>query len=122
MKVELINISLSDLDKDKYVYIGRGSVLGNPWSHKKSKYKTKWVPTREESIEKFREWIISRMSPSYPQYRAIEECVKRILSEKTLILGCFCAPLPCHGEVIAELILERAKQRENTFHDLFGDS
>ena len=46
--------------KEKYdVYIGRPTIWGNPFSHKegtKAKYK---VDTREEAIEKFKEYLLN---------------------------------------------------------------
>jgi len=79
--------------KDKYdVYIGRPSKWGNPFSHKEgtlAKYK---VNTRKEAIDKYREWIIT------------QSLLLRDLYElKNKVLGCWCKPLDCHGDVLAEL-------------------
>ena len=74
------------------IYIGRGSKWGNPFSHMdgtKAKYK---VETREEAIEKYREWILSQ-----------PELLASLHELKGKTLCCFCAPKPCHGDVLAEL-------------------
>lgn len=76
------------------VYIGRPSKWGNPWSHKEgtlAKYK---VATRAEAIQKYRDWLnTENMSLAFD--------ASRELKGKTL--GCWCKPLPCHGDVLAEL-------------------
>lgn len=68
------------------VYIGRGSKWGNPFVIGKD-------GTREEVIEKYREWILTRAD----LLNSLHE-----LRGKTL--GCSCKPKPCHGDVLAELV------------------
>ena len=48
--------------------------------------------SREEVIEKFRRWILGQ-----PQLLA------RLPELKGKRLGCWCKPLACHGDVLAEL-------------------
>ena len=55
----------------------------------KAKYK---VETREEAVEKYREWIQTQ-----------PELLKRIPELKGKTLGCFCKPKSCHGDVLVEL-------------------
>lgn len=77
------------------VYVGRGSEWGNPFSHKPSSSARWRVATREEAISRYRQWLLT--SPDAEELRArVGE-----LSGKTL--GCWCAPRPCHGDVLAEL-------------------
>ena len=71
------------------VYIGRGSKWGNP-------FKIGVDGDRKTVINLYREWIIHQ-----PVFNDIKE-----LRGKTL--GCFCHPLPCHGDVLVEF-LERNK-------------
>lgn len=68
------------------VFIGRGSKWGNP-------FKIGEDGTREECIEKFRKQLMSN-----PVKLAQ---VKRELRGR--ILGCYCKPLACHGDVLAEI-------------------
>lgn len=69
------------------VYIGRPSKWGNP-------FVIGIDGTRDEVIDKYIDWIIT-------QSDLIEE-MKKELTGKHLI--CWCAPLPCHGDVILNLI------------------
>lgn len=82
------------------VYIGRPSKWGNPYSHlekSSSKYKTN---TREEAINKYKEWITNGDG-------------KHLLNDlhelDGKILGCWCKPKSCHGDILIELI-EQNKQ------------
>ncbi len=67
------------------VYIGRPSKWGNPFLIGRD-------GTREEVIEKYREWIQTQ-----PQLLA------DLHELKGKVLGCWCAPLACHGDVLTEL-------------------
>lgn len=68
------------------VYVGRPSKFGNPFLIGKD-------GTRAEVIEKYRAHLLA--SPG------LLEAAKTELRGKTL--GCFCAPLPCHGHVLSEI-------------------
>lgn len=75
------------------MYIGRPSKWGNPFSHKhrtKAQFK---VETREEAVNKYREWILTQ-----PQ---LLRDISKELKDKTL--ACWCKPLACHGDVLADL-------------------
>lgn len=75
--------------KEPYdVYIGRGSKWGNPFSIGKD-------GTREEVIEKYRQYIMG--SP---------QLLKDLYELKGKILGCWCKPLACHGDVLLDLVEE----------------
>ena len=65
--------------KEKYdVYIGRPSKWGNPFVIGKD-------GTREEVIEKYREYILNK-----------PELLKDLAELKGKILGCWCSPFNCH--------------------------
>lgn len=74
------------------VYIGRGSKWGNPFSHLPNTLARYQVSTREEAIEKYREWIINQ-----------PYLLEQLFELKGKTLCCFCKPLACHGDVLAEL-------------------
>lgn len=72
--------------KEKYdVYVGRPSKWGNPF--KVGPY------TREEALEKYEEWIQT-------QDWLLKDVVKEL---KGCVLGCWCKPLACHGDILAKL-------------------
>jgi hypothetical protein len=83
------------------VYIGRDNpMLGlrdvgfsNPFSHKANSSAEIRVATRQEAIERYEAWVLTQ-----------PELLERIRRElKGKILGCWCSPLACHGEVLARI-------------------
>ena len=78
-----------NLRKEKYdAYIGRGSKWGNKFVIGKD-------GDREAVIRKYREWILNN-----------EGLLSSLHELKGKVLGCFCKPLACHGDVLAELVNE----------------
>ena len=75
------------------VYVGRPSKFGNQFSHLDHSAAEFKVATREEAVENYREWVLT-------QPKLLED-IKQELHNK--ILGCWCAPLKCHAEVLAEI-------------------
>ena len=69
------------------VYVGRPSKWGNP-------YKIGQDGNREEVITKYRTYIINSK-----EYHSGE--LRQKLGGKDLV--CWCAPLPCHADVLLEL-------------------
>ena len=68
------------------VYIGRPSIWGNPFVVGKH-------GVRGECVVKFREWILTQ-----------PELMQRTKTElKGKVLGCWCTPSACHGQVLAEI-------------------
>ena len=89
-------------------YIGRGSPLGNPWTHLEGTKTRQIVPTREEAIARFRKWIEERIEDQDPKIlRELHRLYDIAVSKGSLHLQCYCYPKPCHGEVIRD-ILNRA--------------
>lgn len=82
------------------VYIGRPSPWGNPFIIGKD-------GTREEVIEKYREYLISNTE--------LVERAKRELRGKNLV--CFCAPNACHGEILLRLVNEEERLEESLARD-----
>ena len=71
------------------VYIGRGSRWGNPYSHKVGTLAEHVVGSRAEAIQKFEEYLLSN-----------EELMRSLPELKGKILGCFCKPKSCHGDIL----------------------
>ena len=91
-------------------YIGRGSSLGNPYTHRKQDLKENkgkalyWVETREEAVKKYKQWLIHALSNKWTaEYKALYQLV-RAAAKHDIFLVCFCAPYPCHGDVLKEMI------------------
>lgn len=67
------------------IYIGRPSIWGNPFVIGPD-------GTRTEVIQKYSEWLQTQ-----PQL------LQQIPAIKGKILGCWCAPRACHGDILATL-------------------
>jgi hypothetical protein len=79
--------------KSEYdVYIGRGSIWGNPFPINEST-----GDTREVVIEKYREYIYAKIERS-------EITLDDLRSLEGKRLACFCAPKACHGDVLVEIV------------------
>lgn len=74
------------------VYIGRGSIWGNPFAIGKGE-----GPDREEVIEKYREYFYEKLDAD-PAFK------KGLFGLRGKRLACFCKPEACHGDIIAEYL------------------
>lgn len=88
-------------------YIGRGSPLGNKWTHLDSSYPgVIKVASREIAIAEYRAWLGTMIANG-------DACVCNELNRLVdiahqtgeLKLMCTCKPKACHGDVIREVIL-----------------
>ena len=87
MAITVVNKKHSPFD----IYIGRGSKWGNP-------FKIGADGTRADVVKKYEEYLRNNKT----LLKALPE-----LEDKTL--GCFCAPLACHGDVL-KLLFEEQKE------------
>lgn len=78
------------------VYIGRPGPWGNPFSHLPCSAARFRVSSRAEAIAAYERWLLAQ-----PE---LVERVRRELRGK--VLGCWCRPLPCHGDVLARIANE----------------
>lgn len=86
------------------VYVGRGSALGNPFSHKKGTKAAYVVETRTAAIEHYRAWLQERIAEREPAVMRALAAIYDRAKCGDVNLVCYCAPLSCHGEVIAEVV------------------
>ena len=75
------------------VRIDRSTKWGNP-------FKIGRDGTREEVIEKYRRWLAGKSD--------LLAAVGELRGKR---LGCWCAPLACHGDVLAEIANRRGPRR-----------
>lgn len=68
------------------VYIGRPSKWGNPFTIGKD-------GNRQEVIEKYRKYILSN-----------QELLDSLEELRGKVLGCWCKPKSCHGDVLLDLL------------------
>lgn len=88
------NVPIGDI-----TYIGRGSIWGNPYgvTGMKSKFPITYLPTLEDVLMAYEQHV--RNSPSL---------ISKLNTLRGQRLACFCAPRPCHGDVLIRLVEEYA--------------
>jgi hypothetical protein len=79
------------------VYVGRPTVLGNPYTLK--------VYTRTDAIARYRLWLRQQWQRHGEVHAALLELARAYQERDELTLLCWCAPQRCHAEVIREAVL-----------------
>ncbi len=83
--------------KEKYtIYIGRGSLFGNP-------FKIGVDGNREEVIRKYEEWARHHIQSGVGFHTPNRLLETIYFLPKNAILGCYCKPKACHGDVIIKI-------------------
>lgn len=102
---------LSKQDFEGTEYVGRGSPLGNPYSHRTGTKAQMVVPTVQDAIEAYRGWLMAQIrSGNQEVINELDRLAEIAMTKKRLNLRCYCSPKPCHGQVIREVILEAIQQ------------
>ena len=86
MKTSVVNMRKEPYD----IYVGRGSKWGNPFSHREGTKANFVVKSRSEAIKKYEEYLLSN-----------DELMNSLHELKGKILGCWCKPKSCHGDILA---------------------
>jgi len=79
----------------RYVYVGRPSRWGNPFTYKTGTRAEVVVPVAEV-LPRYEAWL-----------RDQPELMAAIGELRGKVLGCWCAPSPCHGDVLARIADEQ---------------
>lgn len=75
------------------VYIGRPSKWGNPFADREGTLAQFKVATREEAIIAYEAWIMTQ-----------PDLMASLVELQGKVLGCWCAPKECHGDVLVRLV------------------
>ena len=99
MKITVVNKH----HKQDGEYIGRGSLLGNPWP-------IHGFDTREIVIARYKVYLRQQIENNNKGViNELERLGNIAITTGELNLQCFCSPQPCHGDIIKE-VLESAIQ------------
>jgi hypothetical protein len=110
MAIIVYNIKTDDYTSHpNNFYIGRPSILSNPFTHdgKRSNLAKLSFKTREEALEAYElyfEKMIENDKAFQDEFNKIYEKYK---NGEDVYLGCFCHPLPCHGDFIAKQLQKK---------------
>jgi hypothetical protein len=98
MTITVVNKHRHDSTKQD-IYIGRPGVFGNPFPINN-------VENRDMVIRRYRNhlWLVlQKEDPTNPLCIAFDNLVERAKTEH-INLVCYCAPHPCHGDVLKAAI------------------
>jgi len=93
-------IKIVHCNKEMYdVLIDRTTMWGNP-------FKIGPDGSRSDVIEKFRQWLIG------DDYKTFKQKERKLIIDNMsklhqCVLGCWCKPKACHGDVYKEILEER---------------
>src|SRR6266849_7228908 len=100
---------------NSYVYIGRGTPLGNNWSHAPNTAAQYQAASREEAVGHYRQWLWKEVQNGKgPAFQALEQLKVRAAKGENVSLVCSCSPQLCHGDVVKpaiEHLVERDRQQ-----------
>jgi hypothetical protein len=109
MKIEVVNAKTVGFHKGEYIGRAspgrRGSPLANP-------YKIGKGISREEAVTMYEAWLRKELERG--DQLILDEFARlaSIVCQGKLTLVCWCAPDPCHGDVIAKVLRESLQTEE----------
>ena len=127
-RIIICNLKNEDCtQKENSYYCGRsksGNPLGNPYTHNgvRTNLAKLTVPTREMAIEAYEKYFDVMYGTDEELTKAFDEIYEHYRNGEDVYLQCFCKPLPCHCDIIAErlqrkLIMEKIKERRDKTDD-----
>jgi hypothetical protein len=111
--LQVVNRHTYDGPRDQsFLYIGRGTPLGNNWSHAAGTTAQFKVETRLDAIAEYRRWLWTQIQAAKgPAFEALQQIKDRVTNAEKINLACSCHPQPCHGDVVKSAI-EHLAQRD----------
>lgn len=79
------------------VYVGRPSVLGNP-------FPMRGEEDRDHVVAQYRQWLDAQRRANSAAWREVKRLAALSAEGKALALQCYCAPRKCHADVIKSAI------------------
>lgn len=100
----VVNIHTSKATNHRrYVYIGRPSLYGNHFTHLRFLKDLIIVKTPQHAVDAYRAWLYGQKYLELEQTRRLK-IVQTMSGLDGKILGCYCVPDPCHGNVLIEML------------------
>lgn len=102
---KVVNIRIHSYhDRDpRYIYIGRPTLYGNHFTHHRMLKDLIIVPSQEDAVIAFREWLYGWKYTHLEQTRRIK-ILQNLKELEGKLLGCYCEPGPCHGNVYIDML------------------
>lgn len=84
-------------DNEILIYVGRPSVLGNP-------FPMRGEEDRDHVVAQYRQWLDAQRRANSAAWREVKRLAALSAEGKALALQCYCAPRKCHADVIKSAI------------------
>ncbi len=96
--IEVVNKRRKAGSPVTWQYIGRPNPLGNPYKIGVG------IDSRNRSISLYRMWLGSELKKEGSVRDEFDRLMGILKTHGELTLVCWCAPLPCHGDVLKEFL------------------
>jgi hypothetical protein len=109
MSIKLYNVNNEEHFGNNVYLIHRPHVLSNPYTHIKDK-KTKAmfvVKNREDAIAKYSDYFDTMYGKNILFTKTIDEIYEKYKKNEDILLGCYCYPNSCHGEIIIQKLKQK---------------
>lgn len=89
--------------------IFRPSILGNPYTEIKDRNTKAMyvVKDREEAIRRYSDYFDIMYGSNEAFTKAVDKIYEKYKKGEDVYLECYCAPKPCHGDIIVEKLRKR---------------
>lgn len=116
MSIKLFNVNEEEHFGDNVYLIHRPYILGNPYTHIKDKgtKATFVVSSREEAIRCYSHYFDVMYGRNIEFTNTVDEIYRKYRSGEEILLGCYCYPKSCHGDVIIRKIQSRLLKEKIT--------
>ena len=107
------------------VYIGRGSMWGNPFYHGNTSYDVIEVKSRAEAVKGYFYWIagfidMCKFVSKKCSWADRDEVISNMENLKNKKLSCYCSPKLCHGDVLV-YFLDKFDGQYNSKEKMWSD-
>lgn len=108
---------------NSYLYIGRGTPLGNNWSHVSGTQAQYLVGSRQEAVDQYRHWMWNEIqSGKGSVLDALKQIKERVSQGEKVNLACSCTPEACHGDVVKNAVEYLVQQDKIKTHETSPNS
>ena len=110
----------SHQDSPNNFRIYRPFVLGNPYDFRNKETKAIYkVANREEALKAYSHYFDLMYRSNLKFKKVVDIIYERYKSGEDVYLECYCAPLPCHGDIIKEKLEKRLLKEKIEENDIF---
>lgn len=93
------------LSTNNDIYVGRGSPLGNPYTHIRNNTKAEYVvSSRNVAIAIYENWLSQKIKDKDPDVCNMLNKIYSMAKRGDVNLVCYCFPKNCHANIIKRIV------------------